>query len=122
MQGECAMSQNPQFIDTNKLETTLKNEEVLVSVIVPVYNVQEYLTQCLESIVSQSYGNLDIVLIDDGSTDSSVLFAILMQKTIKYEFFIPRIMDYLVPEITELIMQRDNLLLLLIAMIGWKAI
>ncbi|MBP3871354.1 MAG: glycosyltransferase family 2 protein [Faecalicoccus sp.] len=81
------MSQNPQFIDTNKLETTLKNEEVLVSVIVPVYNVQEYLTQCLESIVSQSYGNLDIVLIDDGSTDSSGLICDSYAKNNKIRVF-----------------------------------
>ncbi len=43
----------------------------LVSVIVPVYNVEKYLRKCLESIVIQTYHNLEIFLIDDGSTDSS---------------------------------------------------
>lgn len=43
----------------------------LVSVIVPVYNVEKYLDRCLESIVKQTYGNLEIILIDDGSTDAS---------------------------------------------------
>ena len=45
--------------------------DALISVIVPVYNVEQYLTKCLESIVSQTYTNLEILLIDDGSTDGS---------------------------------------------------
>ena len=43
----------------------------LISVIVPVYNVEEYLDRCIESIVNQTYKNLEILLIDDGSTDNS---------------------------------------------------
>lgn len=43
----------------------------LVSVIVPVYNVEEYIDECLESIVNQSYNNLEIILVNDGSTDGS---------------------------------------------------
>ena len=44
-----------------------------ISVIVPVYNVEKYLSQCLNSIIHQTYKNLEIILIDDGSTDSSGL-------------------------------------------------
>lgn len=44
---------------------------VLVTVIVPVYNVENYLKQCVNSITSQTYINLEIILVDDGSTDSS---------------------------------------------------
>lgn len=42
-----------------------------ISVIVPVYNVAAYLSQSLESILSQDYGHLEVILIDDGSTDES---------------------------------------------------
>ena len=43
----------------------------LVTVIIPIYNVEDYLDKCLESVVSQTYSNLEIVLINDGSTDGS---------------------------------------------------
>ena len=43
----------------------------LVSVIIPVYNVQDFLRECLSSVVHQSYSNLEILLIDDGSSDAS---------------------------------------------------
>ena len=43
----------------------------LISVIVPIYNVEKYLRRCLDSICNQVYSNLEIVLVDDGSTDSS---------------------------------------------------
>ncbi len=47
-----------------------KNQE-LISIIVPVYNIESYLPRCLETISKQTYQNLEIILIDDGSTDSS---------------------------------------------------
>ncbi|MGG7058129.1 glycosyltransferase family 2 protein [Clostridium tertium] len=43
--------------------------EVLVSIIVPIYNVEKYLNKCVKSIVSQSYKNMEIILVDDGSQD-----------------------------------------------------
>ena len=48
----------------------------LVSIIVPIYNVASYLKECLQSIVAQSYENLDIILIDDGSDDESLKIAL----------------------------------------------
>ena len=41
----------------------------LISVIVPVYNVEDYLDRCVESIINQTYKNLEIILVDDGSPD-----------------------------------------------------
>lgn len=43
----------------------------LISIIIPVYNVEKYLNKCIESVVKQTFKNLEIILIDDGSTDSS---------------------------------------------------
>ena len=43
------------------------NNKPLLSVIVPIYNVEEYLIQCIDSIINQSYKNLQIILVDDGS-------------------------------------------------------
>ena len=42
-------------------------EKPLISVIVPVYKVEQYLDRCVQSIVSQTYENLEIILVDDGS-------------------------------------------------------
>ena len=44
---------------------------MLISVIVPVYNVEKYLDECVESILAQTYSNFEVLLVDDGSTDSS---------------------------------------------------
>jgi len=43
----------------------------LISIIVPVYNVERYLEKCVNSIINQTYKNLEIILVDDGATDSS---------------------------------------------------
>lgn len=45
-------------------------QRTLVSVIVPVYKVEKYLDKCVESIVEQTYKNLEIILVDDGSPDN----------------------------------------------------
>lgn len=42
-----------------------------ISIIVPVYNVEKYLEECLESIINQTYSNIEIIIINDGSTDNS---------------------------------------------------
>ena len=42
----------------------------VVSVILPIYNVEKYLNRCVKSIVNQSYKNLEIILVDDGSPDN----------------------------------------------------
>ncbi len=49
----------------------MRKEEYQISVIVPVYNKEKYLCQCMDSILGQTYSSLDIVLVDDGSADKS---------------------------------------------------
>lgn len=46
-------------------------KETLISVIVPVYNVERYLRRCIESVLNQTYKEIELILIDDGSTDTS---------------------------------------------------
>ena len=43
----------------------------LISIIIPIYNVEKYMEKCLNSVVNQTYNNIEIILIDDGSKDKS---------------------------------------------------
>lgn len=47
------------------------NREKLISVIIPVYNVEEFLARCVDSILAQTYRNLEVILVNDGSKDTS---------------------------------------------------
>lgn len=47
----------------------------LVTIVVPVYNVERYLDLCLKSVVAQNYHNLNVIVVDDGSTDNSIAIA-----------------------------------------------
>jgi glycosyltransferase involved in cell wall biosynthesis len=47
-----------------------KLKDIYFSIIVPVYNVEEYLKRCIESLIEQTYKNIEIILVDDGSTDN----------------------------------------------------
>ena len=49
----------------------MNNDSPLISIIIPVYNGKKYLAQCIDSIVGQTYGNWELLLIDDGSTDGA---------------------------------------------------
>ena len=46
----------------------------MISVIIPVYNVEKYLRDCLNSVIGQTYKDLEIICINDGSTDNSLTF------------------------------------------------
>ena len=59
------------FLSDEVKEIEVKNGGELVSIIVPVYNVENYLRMCLDSIEHQTYSNIEVLLINDGSPDSS---------------------------------------------------
>lgn len=48
------------------------HEQPLISIIIPIYNVEQYLPQCLDSVINQTYPNLEIICINDGSSDGSL--------------------------------------------------
>ena len=87
---------NSQHKAKNSLRNLAQNSKQglkqtpLVSIIVPIYNVASYLKECLQSIVTQSYENLDIILIDDGSDDESLKIALNFAESDKRIFVISK--------------------------------
>ena len=48
----------------------MKERESLISIIVPIYNVEKYLKKCIDSLINQTYKNIEIILVDDESPDN----------------------------------------------------
>lgn len=59
-----------------------------LSIVVPVYNVQQYIERCLESIIKQTYKNIEVILIDDGSTDNSAkICQLYVEKDKRFKYY-----------------------------------
>ncbi|KAB3942291.1 glycosyltransferase, partial [Bacteroides uniformis] len=59
---------------------------MLISIIIPIYNVEKYLNRCLDSVMKQSFQDIEIILVNDGSTDNSdnIIKSYLFDERIKY--------------------------------------
>ena len=93
--------------------------EKKVSVIIPIYNAAQYLHKCLKSVISQTYKNLDIILIDDGSSDDSYSIAKEYQeKDSRIRLFTQTNIGLISTRKRGIELAEGRLLVLLIVMIG----
>ena len=58
----------------------MKDKDALVSVVIPTYNVENYIGHCVSSLLRQTYRNIEVIIVSDGSTDRSVEICREMQK------------------------------------------
>lgn len=72
-----------------------------ISIIVPVYNVEAYLSRCIDSILRQTYQNFELILIDDGSTDYSGAICDKYAKKENIFIFHKKMEDYRMLEIMD---------------------
>ena len=87
----------------------------LISIVVPIYNVSEYLPECIESILNQTYSDIEVILVNDGSTDGS---GAICEAYAKKDSRIKKTKGYLLQEIEELKRQLVIIYCLLMGMIG----
>ena len=73
------------------MEKTIGGIRLKFSVLIPVYNTEKYLEECLQSVLNQTYQDFEIILVNDGSTDNSVAicdkFKSDFPETIKVYFY-----------------------------------
>ncbi len=103
----------------------------LISIVIPVYNCEEYLRECLDSILNQSFKDIEVYCVDDGSTDTSVdilteyqqtrllIFLQNINNALKgYMFYARKIQDRALQGTTPCSMLRASMSFLSTAMIG----
>ena len=92
--------------------------EIKVSVIIPVYNVETYISKCISSVIEQNYKNIEIILIDDGSQDSSgkILDDVFVDRNPSEK--IKKIKAFLLQEIGDWSWHQETMWFLLMGMIG----
>ena len=98
---------------------TKQERQPLVSILIPVYNVEYYLEKCLDTVENQTYQNLEIILVDDGSTDHSLD---IIKGILESNFFQGKTGDYFRLDYRNYNYVVEHILRLWIAMTGWKSI
>lgn len=99
----------------------MQNTDVkpLVSIIVPVYNVEQYLPQCLDSIVNQTYENIEVICVNDGSPDNSIkILEDYALRDSRIKVVSQKIRVFQVQEILHISTLMANILFMLTAMTG----
>lgn len=87
--------------------------KIKISVIIPIYNAEKYLKRCLDSVISQTYQNLEIIAVDDESTDASgAICDEYARKDSRIRVIHKQRGGYVQPEMPVLILQQGNVLLL----------
>ena len=80
------------------------------SIIVPIYNIEEYLPKCLESITNQTHKDFEVLLVDDGSPDNSAQICKEYEaKDSRFKHLKKKMVDFQMQEIMVLNMQRENM-------------
>ena len=90
---------------------------IKVSIVVPIYNTKEYLKKCIDSLLDQSLDCMEIILVDDGSTDGSSQLIDQYQNIAILKFFIGQIVGLVLLETMAYPKQKGSISALLIAMI-----
>lgn len=91
----------------------------LVSIIVPVYNVEKYIDKCVRSLLKQDYGNIEVILVDDGSPDKSgYIIDRLKEEDNRIVVIHQEIMAFLVLEMQEWLSLQVSISPLSMEMIG----
>ena len=95
---------------------------ILLSIIVPVYNVGSFLPKCINSIISQTFTDFELILVDDGSTDNSVEICDAAAKKVVYELFIKKTAALSVQEKQGFPLRSANMQAMLTVTIGLTSI
>ena len=92
----------------------------MISIVIPVYNVEKYLRTCIDSVIAQSYTDWELLLVDDGTPDGGGIFVInMLKKTKEYVCFIKRMVASVLQGMSDLIMRVENGLHSLMQMISF---
>lgn len=82
----------------------------LISIVLPIYNIENYLKVCMDSILNQTYSNLEIIMVDDGSTDKcSIICDEYMKMDKRIIVYHKKMEDCQMREIMESAVQGENI-------------